>query len=432
MILNTLFDRLNHRLNFIVQSPWIGTVGNCAEEIYFGLLKAIRDNKKVLFVFPFDLFWIFYFSKKKTGVNRALLHLESEYRLSQYTGFLTVISSISLTLIFCTIRIFAVVAGKILRRPVHDNYITPSIGQDALWNPSNVKEFSAKIVKDFNWKDQVHRPLNIKLPDKMSDRSKILTERMGLPKDSWFVCLHVREGGFYNYHEGKVKSIRNCDIFNYLDAIKLITSSGGWVVRMGDKTMKRLPKMKNVIDYPHTSYKSDALDIFLIQECSFYIGTQSGIWDVAVLYQKPIVMTNMFEWLLGYPLRVGDLGIMKHIFVKSENRYLSVSECFDAFERDHYGLYHNEDYEFHENSSDEIYSIVKEYLDSREDTVQTELQLQCNSKRFSSCLRAIDSIQFSEIEKDNILNKYRFASRLYGCSGTLGQRFLENYWHRDS
>ena len=68
----------------LIQTPWVGAIGNCAEEIYYGLLRARRENKKVLFLFPHDLDNILRFSKR--GINRELLNVECDYRfLSQTT-----------------------------------------------------------------------------------------------------------------------------------------------------------------------------------------------------------------------------------------------------------------------------------------------------------------------------------------------------------
>ena len=50
--------------------------------------------------------------------------------------------------------------------------------------------------------------------------------------------MSARERGGYS---GDWENFRNADIGNYLGAIKEITQRGGWVVRMGDPTMTKLP-----------------------------------------------------------------------------------------------------------------------------------------------------------------------------------------------
>ena len=43
----------------VIQTPAVEAFGNCAEELYWGLLRARRDKKKVVFIFVWDLFYFF-------------------------------------------------------------------------------------------------------------------------------------------------------------------------------------------------------------------------------------------------------------------------------------------------------------------------------------------------------------------------------------
>ncbi|MDP6651393.1 MAG: TIGR04372 family glycosyltransferase [Gammaproteobacteria bacterium] len=61
---------------------------------------------------------------------------------------------------------------------------------------------------------------------------------------------------------------------------KAITDAGGWVMRMGDSTMKPLPTMPQVIDYANSDMKSDWMDVFLCAQCRFVIGTSSGLFTL--------------------------------------------------------------------------------------------------------------------------------------------------------
>ena len=57
--------------------------------------------------------------------------------------------------------------------------------------------------------------------------------------------MHVREGGFKNDWNNPL----NVNIQNCIDSIREITSRGGHVVRLGDATMQKLPKIEGLIDY---------------------------------------------------------------------------------------------------------------------------------------------------------------------------------------
>ena len=119
---------------------------------------------------------------------------------------------------------------------------------------------------------------------------------MGVSVDDCFVCVHVRESGFRN--DAGRREDRNATIGNYVKAFERITERGGWVIRMGDATMTKLPEMERVILYAFTKYKSDLMDLFLIKKCGFFIGCQSGILDIASLFQKPTLIINMYNWKL--------------------------------------------------------------------------------------------------------------------------------------
>jgi hypothetical protein len=95
---------------------------------------------------------------------------------------------------------------------------------------------------------------------------------LGLPEGAWFVCVHAREGG-YSPTDEVLHAHRNSDIENLIPAMKYIVASGGWVVRVGDSSMKPLPTMSNVIDYAHHPLKSPRLDVILGASCKFILGS---------------------------------------------------------------------------------------------------------------------------------------------------------------
>ena len=66
---------------FKIVTPWTGAIGNMSEDIYTSLLTARREKKKVIFLYPYDLFKPFHFSKFGLGVNKELKKIESEYIL---------------------------------------------------------------------------------------------------------------------------------------------------------------------------------------------------------------------------------------------------------------------------------------------------------------------------------------------------------------
>ena len=51
---------------------------------------------------------------------------------------------------------------------------------------------------------------------------------------------------------------------------------GGWVIRIGDSNLSPLPALANFFDYCRSEMRADWMDIFLLANCRFMLGTNSG------------------------------------------------------------------------------------------------------------------------------------------------------------
>lgn len=149
-------------------------------------------------------------------------------------------------------------------------------------------------------------------------------DAMGVPRGAWYVCLHVRSRGFKSVHEGLHDTL-NADIETYDRAIDAILERGGWVIRMGDPSMPRLPARKGVVDYAHSPQKTDWIDVFLCGTCRFYIGTSSGLAYVPNLFDIPCVLTNWFPTGTR-PLNGADLFIPKMHWHDEEDDFVPFAE----------------------------------------------------------------------------------------------------------
>jgi len=110
--------------------------------------------------------------------------------------------------------------------------------------------------------------------------------------DDWYVCLHMRDAAFYGEASGLGQSHRNSDVENYRAAIEYITGLGGWVIKLGGKGSPKLPPMRRVIDYSRSPYKSGLMDIALIRGARLFIGTTSGLTNVAISFGVPAALVN--------------------------------------------------------------------------------------------------------------------------------------------
>ncbi|HWK40227.1 MAG TPA: TIGR04372 family glycosyltransferase [Hyphomicrobium sp.] len=148
-----------------------------------------------------------------------------------------------------------------------------------------------------------------------------------VPKDAWYVGLHVRESGYYGESAGGISTHRNAAIEDYLPTIKAITDRGGYVIRLGDKSMRPLPPMERVIDYARSPHKSPQADIFFCSTSRFVIGTTSGLTTACLAFGTPMVLVNCIsnDWQLW---SADTDFIVKRVWDMRGKRYLTFSEAF--------------------------------------------------------------------------------------------------------
>jgi putative glycosyltransferase (TIGR04372 family) len=150
---------------------------------------------------------------------------------------------------------------------------------------------------------------------------------LGVPEGAWYVGLHVREGGYYGESSGGMSTHRNASVEDYLPAIRAVTERGGYVIRLGDKSMQPLPDMEGVVDYAHSLEKSPDADIFLCGTSRFVIGTTSGLTTACLSFGTPMVLVNCIsnDWQLW---SAGTDFIVKPVWNLREKRFLTFAETY--------------------------------------------------------------------------------------------------------
>jgi putative glycosyltransferase (TIGR04372 family) len=392
--------------------------------IYHNLLKARREGKKLVLLHQYSLPWPIHYRL----TNHELIDVASEYKTMPSDSPWFVFGSALVTLYAAIARTLNLVTRR-LGFPLSDADIYPCVGITTIWQPSEfMPNFSWEVVAEYDWPAQIHTRLPVTLRPHKKAVAERQRERLGLPGDAWFVCLHVRESGFHN----DTMTERNATILNYVEAIKEVTARGGWVVRLGDPTMTRLPTMEKVIDYPFTPSKSALMDIYLICECRLYIGMQSGLYDVARLFQRPVILANMASWFYPYPLRVGDIGVLKHIYSKSRRRFLSVREWMaEPFEAVSYFAL-GDDYALYENSPEELKATVQEFFDRNGGGEPTPLQSECHELWRMRGKSLLDNQLVKGNPEGDMHNRYRVACYLASARGVISDAYLKKNWDRDT
>jgi putative glycosyltransferase (TIGR04372 family) len=234
---------------------------------------------------------------------------------------------------------------------------------------------------------------------------RVKLRTLGIPEGAWYATLHVRNAS--EKTGDRANFSRNARIEDYRLAVERVVATGGYVISLGEPSMPTVDFGKGFIDYAHSDAKSEAMDIFLVSQARFHIGTNSGMSIVPGIFGVPCAYTNWspsgtFSW---YGNSLYCLKLLK----KSSGEFVSFAEmvrsplgsCESLYYTDAHGL------ELVDNTPDEIAELVSEMLEMLEDRL--------------------------ELSADDLSNQARL-DRLIECESgygrcRLGRSFLRKYAH---
>jgi putative glycosyltransferase (TIGR04372 family) len=189
-------------------------------------------------------------------------------------------------------------------------------------------QFDTAITFDINNKWGERDPLlKITVEDFKAGHNILM--QMGLQENDWFVCVHARESGFDKQCDGHKAEHRNANIETFIPSIQYIINQGGKCIRMGDSSMSPCPKIDGLIDYAIGPYKSDFMDVFLCSESLFFLGSNSGIFEMSTVFGTPVAISNMSP-LTSVPRGRHDLSIPMMHSKSGQNDLLSFSEIMNS------------------------------------------------------------------------------------------------------
>jgi putative glycosyltransferase (TIGR04372 family) len=177
------------------------------------------------------------------------------------------------------------------------------------------------------------KPL-LKLSDEEKSKGFEELKKIGLSKNDKFICLMNRDSSYlaktfpgvdWSYH-----NYRDSKIDNYLLAAETLTKRGYFVFRMGSITKNKIEtNNEKIIDYANSEFKSEFLDLFLMENCKFGITGNVGLDGLFRTFRKPSVICSMVP--IGYlaTYRNDWVHLFKKHFSLKKNRNLSLNEIFD-------------------------------------------------------------------------------------------------------
>ena len=167
-------------------------------------------------------------------------------------------------------------------------------------------------------------------------QGQAILKEFGIPSGGLWVCIHSRDsayldkslGGDYAYH-----NYRDFNIQSLLMASEELSRRGYYVLRMGAIVAEPLiSNNTKIVDYATSSLRSDFADMYLLAGCSAYIGSDAGIAGIPLIFRKPVSYINFSTTLISLIIDQGCYSfpfIMKHLWHKEKQRFLSLREMFE-------------------------------------------------------------------------------------------------------
>ena len=259
------------------------------------------------------------------------------------------------------------------------------------------------------WESSGRGPL-LKLRDDHREIGYEWLHRRGMPRDAWFVALHVREAGYHRETaKGWIGNIhRDSQIEDYFPALEAITQRGGWVVRIGDPSMTPLPPMDQVIDYAVAEERAEELDVFFCAAAKFMLATSSGPLPVANVFGTPLQAANLIPpGDNSYSSK--DVFIHKNLRRRATGEYLNAQEIITPPLRIMQSPrgFSDRDLEVIDNTPDDIRDAAEEMMMRMEGTFEMTKQDQDNLNRYRE-MNDYPGISSRSMVATSFLRRHRF------------------------
>ena len=175
-----------------------------------------------------------------------------------------------------------------------------------------------------------------KLSSAEVDQGYEILRKFDINKNSKWICIHNRDKDFLDRYHGyqsyKYHDYRDFSINDFELAVSLFLKKGYYVFRIG-KSSKQLFKIskknKKVIDLTKHNLRSDFFETFLINNCSFYLGTSSGPVGLARMLRKKFFLVNISPLESVFVENWNFPVIFKKAYSIKKKKYLSIKETIE-------------------------------------------------------------------------------------------------------
>lgn len=209
--------------------------------------------------------------------------------------------------------------------------------------------------------------------DDEKERAYDLIKNIGIQKGQKWICIHNRDSRYlrttYPNYDWSYHNYRNFSVNSLKPASEFFASKGYCVLRMGylqeENLISNNPK---IIDYANSSFRNEFLDIYLLANCEFYFGADSGPSDIAYNFMKPAYGINFSSTLIcSGRSHLPWLFIFKRIKNLDNGKLFTFREILSSSFASSYSsnIFKKHNALPIENSSDEIKSLAVEIIKER-------------------------------------------------------------------
>jgi len=422
-----LFKKLNYvkKFPYFICTPLVYGIGAASEHISMASAQARRANKKLL------IFKTYFFKKSLNYeiCNNALFDnlIFNNYELNKKI-FLYQLINFLIQFEFTIRRFIAIKLKSIFKVDIGEEFRFALIGSRDLYSEKRNTPYKNLISTSI-------KESKVDIQEDEKQKCKNLLDSYN-PQKKKIICLHVRDHNYYN--DFNRRNYRNSNIDNYQGLIEYLIDKNYLVIRLGDKSAKKTSyKNKNFIDYPFTDLKSEIMDLFLIKECFFYVGTPSGPMDTAYLFKKPLLLTNIYCIYPSFPRKSIDRGVFRKIINKKNGKILTINEFAKLNIKYHQTEVHINEFDFKENSKSELVEAIKEFINNIEESENFSKKIHLDDKQiiFNELInKRLEEIYNFEVLKNDYFkndlwkkNEFiRIIKRFKSCEGAYSLSTLKN------
>jgi len=421
-MISIILNKLNSvkKFPFYILTPIVYAIGTASEEILVAIQKAKELDKKILIITPDTAQ---NFLKYNVCNNFLFTHLKINDYLQNDNKITKNFFKFFIELEFLFLRIFILFLEKLIKNFKIEKFRFPRIGINFSYSKNDINQgnFMNQNFDDISPLILNKNKIQVNLDNQYLSKIKKIHNFDFLEP---YVCIQVRDSAYYN--DGNRKNYRNSNVENYYDLINYLLSKNYKVIRMGTKVNHKLKlKNKNLIDYPYSDFNHKYLDLYLIQNCNFFVGTSSGLIDVAWLFNRPVLLTNMVNIFSGLPRNQSDRGLFKKIY-KQSGEELTLREYISLPFAMHNLDLNIKNLNFRENTKEELYTAIHEFNEIIEKKTTNEL----NKKQIlfnELVIFRLKELFYDRKEKNCLINYHACLNMLRmtkSCKGSLLSFYL--------